>query len=126
MQQVSQIKLVSIEITFLSNCRKLLHKEYDKLENIERLLLEKSNERQPEADQLLTVQQAAEILCLSVPTIYGLVSKAEIPVSKKGKRLYFSKQELIAWIKTGRKKTLEEIASEADNYLQSNKKKGLK
>jgi len=73
--------------------------------------------KQPETDQFLTIQKAAEMLCLSVPTIYGLVHDAKIPVSKKGKRLYFSKQELTEWIKTGRKKTVSEISSEADNYL---------
>ena len=82
-----------------------------------------SNPNQPEADQLLTVQQAAEILCLSVPTLYGLTQRAEIPVCKRGKRLYFSKQELTNWIKAGRKKTLAETASEANQYIKN--KKGL-
>lgn len=97
---------------------------YNKLENIERLLLEKSKEPQPEADEFLTVSQAAEILNLSVPTIYGLTQRAEIPVCKRGKRLYFSKQELTNWIKAGRKKTLAETASEANQYISN--KKGLK
>jgi excisionase family DNA binding protein len=81
-----------------------------------------NNSALPEADQLLAIQQAAEILCLSVPTIYGLVSRAEIPCMKKGKRLYFSKHELTDWIKSGRKKTLVEIANETEKFL-SNKKK---
>ena len=42
-----------------------------------------------EADKLLTIRQVAEVLTLSVPTIYGLVSRSEIPCMKKGKRLYF-------------------------------------
>ena len=74
---------------------------------------------QPE--QLLTVQQAAELLNLSVPTLYGYTQRAEIPDCKRGKRLYFSKQSLFEWIKDGRKKTLAETASEAETYL---KKKG--
>jgi excisionase family DNA binding protein len=73
-------------------------------------------------DELLTVKQAAQLLTLSVPTLYGLVSKSQLPVSKKGKRLYFSKQELIDWIKGGRKKTEHEIAIEAENYLKTGKK----
>ena len=89
--------------------------------NIERILTEKK-ELQPEADQLLTIQQAAKILCLSVPTIYGLVSRAEIPYMKKGKRLYFSKEEITSWIKTGRKKTLAEINAETDAFLAHQKK----
>jgi excisionase family DNA binding protein len=81
-----------------------------------------NNSTQPEADQLLTIKPAAEFLSLSVPTMYTLVSKAEIPVSKRGNRLYFSKQELTDWIKAGRKKTIAEIEDEADKYL-SNKKR---
>lgn len=79
-----------------------------------------------EADQLLTIQEAAQFISLSVPTVYGLVSKSLIPVSKKGKRLYFSKAELTDWIKTGRRKTIAETASEADNFLQAKKKGGIK
>lgn len=62
------------------------------------------NTTQPEPEQLLTVQQAAELLNLSVPTLYGYTQRAEIPVCKRGKRLYFSKQSLFEWIKDGRKK----------------------
>lgn len=97
---------------------------FNKVENIERLLKTK-DEPQPLTDELLTIQQAADLLKLSVPTIYGLVSKAELPVSKRGKRLYFSKQELTEWIKAGRKKTQAEIHAEARNYLNQTKR-GLK
>lgn len=110
-----------MEITF-EQLPKAVTQLYDKLENIERLLLRKENEVQPEPDQLLTIKQAAEILSLSVATIYSLVSRAEIPVSKKSKRLYFSKLELTDWIKSGRKKTNAEIATEANSYIKSKPK----
>jgi len=96
-----------------------------RLSNIETLLLDikhgpiKQN-TQPEADQLLTIQQASEHVRLTVPTLYGYVHRSEIPVCKRGNRLYFSKQELTAWIKKGRKKTLSELSSEADHYLAQN------
>lgn len=89
--------------------------------SLKRILSTHLHAAQPEVDQLLTIQQAAEILFLSVPTIYGLVSHSEIPCMKKGKRLYFSKYELTDWIKTGRKNTIAQNNSEVDNYL-SNKK----
>jgi excisionase family DNA binding protein len=110
-----------IELTF-NELPKAVTQLFDKLENIERLLIAKSEEHQPEADQLLTIQQAAELITLSVPTIYGLVSRSEIPVSKKGKRLYFSRQELTDWIKSGRKKTLSEISAEATQHLSKKRK----
>ena len=78
---------------------------------------------QSTADQLLTIQEAAELLHLSVPTCYGLVHRKEIPVCKKGKRLYFPKQELIEWIKTGRKQTATELSDEAINGFKNTKKR---
>ena len=89
---------------------------YEKLSTIENLLLNTSNPT--ETDQLLTIQQAGELIKLTVPTIYGYVSRNEIPFSKKGKRLYFSKQELTDWIKQGRKKTIAEISAEAHTYVK--------
>jgi excisionase family DNA binding protein len=95
---------------------------HDKVNNIERLLLERSTDPHSESDQLLTIQQAGDLISLSVPTIYGLVSRSEIPVNKMGKRLYFSRQELIDWIKSGRKKTVYEINAEANQYLIDKRK----
>lgn len=99
-----------------------------KLSNIERLLLEIKrlpNEKvnEPQAEELLTVQGAAKFLSLSVPTIYGLIHKGEIPVMKRSKRCYFSKTELINYLKQGRKKTVLEIAIETDEFLAKNRKK---
>ncbi len=72
---------------------------------------------EPDGDQLLTIKQAGELIKLSVPTIYGYVSRNEIPFSKKGKRLYFSKQQLFDWVQEGRKKTKAEIATGANSSL---------
>lgn len=99
-----------------------------RLSNIETLLLDlkhSNREHLPQGDQLLTIKETAEILHLSVATIYGYVSRNEIPFSKRpnSKRLWFSKQDLTNWIKEGRKKTLSEIEGEANTYIKSSKKK---
>lgn len=73
-------------------------------------------------DQLLTIQEAAKFLHLSVPTIYTQVSRGELPVMKRNKRLYFSKAELVGYLKGGRKKTNAEIEAEAEAYLSQRKK----
>lgn len=75
-----------------------------------------------ETDELLTIQQAADFLHLTVPTIYGKVHNKQLPYSKQGNRLYFSKAELTEWVKLGRVKTQAEIAQEAQNYLTSKRK----
>lgn len=79
---------------------------------------------QPEPDQLLNVQETADFLGVAVPTIYGYVQRAEIPVCKRSKRLYFSKQELFDWVKEGRKLTVQEIEEKADQHLSKKKKGG--
>lgn len=89
-------------------------------------LLQQKTEQQSilPKEQFLTIQQASELLNLSVPTLYSKVSKGELPVMKRGKRLYFSQTELLNYIKEGKKKTTTEIEAEADAYLSN--KKGLK
>jgi len=93
---------------------------YDKLENIENLLLEKNNQHQPEADELLTVQETAKFLNLSIATIYGKISRNELPFMKKekSKRVYFSKIQIFDFLKTGRVQTVSEIEAEAGQYLK--------
>ena len=97
-------------------------KLHDKLNSIEQLLLQANNSPTQE-DELLTVSQAAKFLNLSVPTIYGKVSRKEIPVNKQGKRLYFHRSELGNWIKAGRQKTVLEITQEAEENIVVKKRK---
>ena len=97
----------------------LLTKEVSELKA---LLLRKSEQpTTQQQDELLTIQQASELLNLSVPTLYSKVSKGELPVMKRSKRLYFSRTELIEYLKAGKRKSSAEIEAEADAYL-SNKK----
>lgn len=100
-----------------------------RLSRIENLILDlkhKPTKVEPtdQPEQLLTIQEAAEFLSLTVPTMYSKVSKGELPVMKRSKRLYFSRTELMEYIKGGRKKSNAEIEQEAEAYLL-NKKKGL-
>lgn len=101
---------------------KMLTKEVSEL----KLLLLNKSEQTPTTppEQLLTIQEAADFLSLTVPTMYSKVSKGELPVMKRSKRLYFSRTELLEYIKDGRKKSNAEIEVEAEAYL-SNNKKGL-
>lgn len=56
-------------------------------------------------------------------TIYGYVSANTIPCHKGPKKLRFLKSEIDAWIKTGRNKTVSEMADDADSFLQTTKRK---
>jgi excisionase family DNA binding protein len=92
-----------------------------RLTNIESLILSikhQSTQETPEKDELLTVQETAKFLHLSVPTIYSLISKSAIPSMKRSKRCYFLKADLIEYLKKGTKKTDAEIVLEATNKLK--------
>lgn len=71
-------------------------------------------------EQLLNIQEAANFLSLKIPTVYSKVSRGELPVCKApgSKRLYFSRDELLQYIKQGRKKSNAEIDTEAEAYFQ--------
>ncbi len=56
------------------------------------------------------------------PTVYGWVHNRVIPCHRRGKKLYFLKSEIDVWLKSGRKKTVAEIAAESDNYLTSKRR----
>lgn len=109
-----------MEITF-ETLPKAVTSLQETVNNIERLLISNFSEVKRESDEILTVQDAAKLLSLSVPTIYGLIHRGELPVMKRSKRCYFSKIELINYLQQGRKNTVSETANEASTYL---KKKG--
>jgi len=77
-------------------------------------------------DRLLTVAEAAMLLRLAVPTIYGLVQRNQIPYIKKTKRLYFSERKLNEWLEKGENNGPEEVEKAVDTYLslrKSNRKR---
>ena len=86
-----------------------------KLNSIETLLLQlhtrnisKQNSNMDE-ETILNINEAAEYIKLSIPSIYRLVGEQTLPAIKKGKKLLFSKKSLTEWLMEGRKKTLSEI-----------------
>lgn len=67
-------------------------------------------------DEIGGIELAIELTGLAKPTIYGLVSERRIPHSKRGKKLYFSRKELLVWLTNGKRKTRDEIADEAVDF----------
>ncbi|MGD9493574.1 MAG: helix-turn-helix domain-containing protein [Bacteroidales bacterium] len=94
----------------------------NRLSNIESLLLDIKHAPQAAdtalQDELLTIEQAAAFLSLSVPTLYTKTSTGQIPFMKRGKRLYFSRVELMEYLKAGRHKTHAEQIAEAGQHLK--------
>jgi excisionase family DNA binding protein len=95
-----------------------------RLSSIENLILDLKHQPRTSVvteppEKLLTVQEAAIFLSLTVGTIYSKVSRGELPSMKRSKRLYFSTVELMQYLKEGRKKTYAEIEQEAEEYLSN-------
>jgi excisionase family DNA binding protein len=92
-----------------------ISKLFEKVENIEKLLQEKS-QTPPVTDELYTVGQAADFLSLSKSTIYTMIHKKELPVLKRSKRCYFFRSALIEYLKYGEKKSLKQIETEIEKF----------
>lgn len=99
-----------------------------KLENIEKLLLEKSNSNQPLPDRWFDLNElvAYDPEKRSKPTFYGYIHERTIPFHKRGKKITFLKSEIDAWLKQGRKKTCTETALEAEQYLATKGRRSVK
>lgn len=67
---------------------------------------------------------AMEITGLKRPSIYGLTSTKAIPHYRQGKRLYFKRSELVAWIESGRKLTTSEIVATPGKLPRRNNNPG--
>ncbi len=72
--------------------------------------LQANHPEQP--DQIMTVQQAASFLSLAKQTIYGMTCQGKIPYLKRGKHVYFQKDDLLNYLKAGRRKSYQELKEE--------------
>lgn len=71
-----------------------------RLEKIEEQLNNLQPLEKEEEEEFINVNQAANFLQIAKSTLYGKIFRGEIPCYKPGQRLYFSKQELVGWIKS--------------------------
>lgn len=94
----------------------------EKVESLEQLLKTQQNTKGA-SDRPMSITEAAKFVNLTVPTLYGFVSKRTIPFSKVGKRLYFNEIELTSWIQSGRKQTCNEISDNPATLLIPKKPK---
>ena len=85
---------------------------FKRLERLEDLLLERTMPQQPPSE-FIDITEASRVLNLTVPSIYSMVSRGQLPSSKRGKKLYFSREELSAYVRAGRRLTNEEIKQQA-------------
>jgi excisionase family DNA binding protein len=62
--------------------------------------------------EFLNVFETSELICMPVETVYKYVSKSLIPCIRNGRRIKFSRTDVVAWMNARRQKTREEILQE--------------
>ncbi len=111
----------------MENPFELLNDRLARIENLLQNLYHKGNalESIEIAPKILNTQTVAEYLNLSSSCIYKLTSSKEIPHSKRGKRLYFDKNEIDKWVMKNKCVTNNDINDMANDYLMKHRNKFL-
>ena len=102
----------------LQNPFQLITNDLNEIKNLISNLYLVQTKPDPE-EELTDLKGAAKFLKIAPGTIYNQIKN--IPHSKKGKRLYFSKKELISWIKEGKRHTISEIKEQVNQSLINQK-----
>ena len=78
--------------------------------------------------KVLTMRDASLLTGLSMSNLYKQCCKKSIPYWKSdgNKFTYFDRDELNAWMLKRRVKTVDELETEAANYIVTGKKKGIR
>ncbi|MBD8001063.1 helix-turn-helix domain-containing protein [Phocaeicola sp. Sa1YUN3] len=94
-----------------------------KVEALEKALMEKSETPTAPADRWMNIDELKAYLPdhPAKATIYGWVSKREIPYHKGGKKLRFLQSDIDKWLSNGKRKSESELKDEADKYCETRK-----
>ncbi len=88
---------------------------------VEKAIRDKLNNESEQTTNFLDFNQTAEFLGIAKATLYGKCSNLLIPHFKKGKKLYFDKAELLDWLKSGKRKTINDINESVNSHLINRK-----
>ena len=95
----------------------------EKLDNIETLLQQIFNTRNgseiplSNTNEILNLEQLAKYVNQSKSAMYKQTSNRTIPFYKNGKRVYFKKSEIDAWLTKTKINTADEIEEKELNYI---------
>lgn len=64
----------------------------------------------------IDIEEVARLTLKSVSTIYRLSCNGDIPCYKTGRRLYFFRDEIIAWIRASKKRSYKDVLADAQTY----------
>jgi excisionase family DNA binding protein len=92
------------------------------IDSVNACLRRHSAERSPAApspSSILTITEAAAFVGLAKATLYKFTSTGQIPHSKRGKKLYFERATLEAWLLENRVQPNEADSRAADTLAAS-------
>lgn len=97
----------------------------ERLDRIEKLLQNIYNAKEATSrgiiiPEIMNVKEVSSYLSITPSAIYKLTSTREIPHSKRGKRLYFQKDEINDWIIQHKQYTNDDIERMSSDYLIKN------
>ncbi len=102
----------------MENPFEVIQNKLDRItELLEKLISTQEGAHKKNESEIMTIDDASALLSISKQTIYRYTSSRHIPHFKKGKKLYFKKEDLIKWVQEVKIKTVKEIETEASNYL---------
>ncbi len=87
-------------------------------EGVQRALSLRSEAAASGDEDLLDAGQAASLLRLTIRSVYNKTSQRELPFMKRGRKIYFSRRELLDWMSEGRCRTRTESLSLAESHLR--------
>jgi len=95
----------------------------DKVESLEKALHAKGEQPSKQTDEWFNIDELRKYLPdhPARATIYGWVSTRQIPHHKGEKKLRFLKSEIDKWLLSGKRKSENELQTEAAEYLNSKK-----
>jgi excisionase family DNA binding protein len=127
LKSYAEISKDMTEISF-NNMPEALAYLINKVERLETLLHSEDKSEQTESDKWLNLADLCDYHPdhPAKPTVYAWIGQRSIPYHKKGKKLMFLKSEIDSWLKEGRRKTAAEIQVEAEQFVTTNKKGGLR
>ena len=111
----------------MENPFEILNERLERIENLLQKIYNRDFVSKPidEPSKIMTTKTVAAYLSVTTSCIYKLTSSREIPHSKRGKRLYFQKNEIDNWVMENKCLTNKDIKDMADDYLSKRRNKFL-
>lgn len=89
-------------------------------------LARQENDQEDFNDLVMKSPEVCRYLKMKISTLYQLTHRHEIPFNKKGKTMYFKKDEIDKWISEGRQQTIAEKNLEREIRISAAGRKKFK